>query len=187
MTTDIKNIIEAHAKDKLQDELAAGFDHFKRVYSTAKKIAKKAEIKYDDQILHAACFLHDIDQNEPHAEKSAEEAEKFLKDTDFPEDKITLVKKAILCHIPNGKPNTDEAILLHDADLIDFLGATGIARLSIAAWDWFNAKELKDIAKTLKEYRKVYDLLVLEESKKLANNKTIVMDLFIKQLEEELQ
>ncbi len=184
---DNRNQIEKYAKDKLGSELAAGFDHFRRVYSTAKKIAKKAEIRYDDQILHAACFLHDIDQDEPHAERSAEEAEKFLKETGYPDEKITLVKKAILCHIPNGKPNTDEAILLHDADLIDFLGAVGIARLSIAAWDWFGAEEIKEIIKTLIEYRKVYDLLVLEESKKIAKNKTIVMDLFIKQLEEELQ
>ncbi|MCK5234243.1 MAG: HD domain-containing protein [Candidatus Aenigmarchaeota archaeon] len=184
---DIKDRIEKHAEDKLRSELAAGVDHFRRVYSTAKRIARKAQIDYDEQILHAACFLHDIDQEEPHAEKSAAEAETFLKEIGFPEDKIPPVKKAIICHIPNGEPHTNEAILLHDADLLDFLGATGIARLSIAAWAWFNAKEMDDITKTLKEYRKVYDSLILNESKKLGKNKTIVMDLFIKQLEEELK
>ncbi|NOQ55889.1 MAG: HD domain-containing protein [Nanohaloarchaea archaeon] len=183
----LKTDIEQYAKDTLDGELAAGIDHFERVYSNAKKIAKKGEMNYDDQILHAACFLHDIEQDEPHAEKSSHVAEKFLKKINFPEEKIAPVKKAILTHLPNGQPTTDEGILLHDADLLDFLGAIGITRLSIAAWDWFNAKDMREVVKTLKKYRKVYSSLILDESKKLANNKIIVMDMFIRQLEDEMK
>ena len=118
--------------------------------------------------------------------KSAETADIFLKQINFPEDKITFVKKAILTHLPKGQPTTDEGILLHDADLLDFLGAIGITRLSIAAWDWFDAKDMKDVVKILKKYREVYNSLILKESKKLGNNKIIVMDMFIKQLEGEI-
>ena len=107
--------------------------------------------------------------------------------TNFPEEKITFVKKAIITHLPNGQPTTNEGVLLHDADLLDFLGAIGITRLSIAAWDWFGAKDMTEVIKTLKKYREVYNSLVLDESKKLASNKTIVMDMFIKQLEDELK
>ena len=183
----MKKEIEQYARDTLEGELTAGIDHFERVYSNAKKIAKKASTDYDDQILHAACFLHDIDQDEPHAEKSAEVAETFLRKINFPEEKIASVRKAIITHIPNGQPTTTEGILLHDADLLDFLGAIGITRLSIAAWDWFGATDMKEVIKTLKKYREVYSSLVLDESRKLASNKTIVMDMFIKQLEDELK
>lgn len=178
--------IEEHAKEKLKEMHASGFDHAERVYRTAKKIAKESAIKYDDLILHAACFLHDINQNDPHADNSAKDAEKFLKSISFPEEKIILVKKAIIAHLPNGQPHTDEAVLLHDADLLDFLGAVGIARLSAGSWEWFGTEKIKEITDIIKKYRQVYDSLILDKSKKIGKNKTIIMDIFIKQLESEV-
>ncbi|MBW6461681.1 MAG: HD domain-containing protein [DPANN group archaeon] len=183
----MKKKIEQYVKNTLKDELATGIEHFERVYANAKKIAKITSTDYDDQILHAACFLHDIDQDEPHAEKSAKVAEIFLKKINFPKEKIAFITKTIITHLPNGQPTTTEGVLLHDADLLDFLGAVGITRLSIASWDWFGAIDMKDVIKTLKKYREFYSSLVLDESKKLAKNKTIVMDMFIKQLEDELK
>ncbi|MEA3230027.1 MAG: HD domain-containing protein [archaeon] len=182
-----KNDIEKYAEKKLEDQLIAGTDHFRRVYSNAKKIAKKASINYDDIILHAACYLHDIEQEEPHAEKSAIEAEKILNSLSFPKEKIHLVQKAIMSHLPESKPIHKEGVLLHDADLIEFLGTVGLTRVSIASREWFKAKDMATVLDTLKRYRKLYDNLILKESKNFAKNKTIVMDLFIKQLEEELK
>lgn len=180
----MKKSIEKFAAKKLGKELAAGIDHFQRVY----KLAKLLRLKYDDQVLHAACFLHDVSEDEPHQKFAATTAEEFLKSINFPKEKIPLVKKAILEHVPLGKPKSNEAILLHDADLLDFLGATGVTRLSIGAWDWMEKNSLEGILEVLKRFRKLAsENLVLPKSKKLAKEKIRFMDKTIKQLGKEIK
>ncbi len=180
----MKKKIEQFATKQLGRELAAGMDHFRRVY----KIARSLGLKYDDQILHAACFLHDISEDEPHQEEAAKNAEQFLKEINFPENKISQVKEAILEHVPLAKPKNNEAILLHDADLLDFLGATGVTRLSIGAWDWMAKDSLEGILEVLKKFRKLASKnLVLARSKALAKEKIKFMDQAIDRLEKEIK
>lgn len=179
----MEQLIEGFAAKKLGRELAAGMDHFRRVY----KLTKLLGLKYDEQVLHAACFLHDLGEGEPHQEAAAKTAEKFLKKIKFPPEKLPLVKEAILEHIPLGKPKSNEAILLHDADLLDFLGATGITRLSIGAWDWLGKDSLAGILEVFKRFRKLAsENLILPKSKQLAGGKISFMDQAIKQLEKEI-
>lgn len=180
----MKAKIEKFAAKKLGKELAAGIDHFRRVY----KLAKSLGLKHDDQVLHAACFLHDVCEDEPHQKSAAKIAEKFLKEINFPKEKIPLVKEAILEHVPLGKPKGNEAILLHDADLLDFLGATGVTRLSIGAWDWMEKDSLEGILEVLKQFRKLAsENLVLPKSKELAKEKIKFMNQAIKQLKREIK
>jgi uncharacterized protein len=179
----MKKLIEDFAVKKLGRELAAGMDHFRRVY----KLAKSLGLKDDDQVLHAACFLHDVSEEEPHQKGAAKTAEEFLKKINFPKSKIPLVKEAILEHVPLGKPKGKEAILLHDADLLDFLGATGVTRLSIGAWDWMGKDSLEGILEVLKKFRKLAsENLVLPKSRELAQEKIKFMDQAIEQLEKEI-
>lgn len=179
----MKEEIEKFAAKKLGREVAAGIDHFRRVY----EIAKKLGLKYDDEILHAACFLHDVSEEEPHQEDAAKITGEFLPSINFPKEKISKVKEAILEHVSSGNPKSNEAILLHDADLLDFLGATGIVRLSIGAWDWMEKYSLKEFLEVFKKFRKIaYENLVLEKSKKIAGKKIKFMDEAIKELGEEL-
>ncbi len=183
----LKKDIEDFVSRTLEGELVSGKDHLDRMYMTSRQIAKTSSIDYDDQILHAACYLHDIDHERPHEERSAKVAENFLKEIGFPENKILKVTRAILTHIPDKKPLSKEGSLLHDAYIIDFLGASGSVRLSIASLMWFGHKDLKGVKDTLKGYRDLYDKLILDNSKKIAKNKTIVMDMFIRQLEDEIR
>ncbi len=44
-------------------------------------------------------------------------------------DKFPAVRAAILGHVYDREPEGPEAVALHDADLLDFLGATGAARM----------------------------------------------------------
>ncbi|MFA5386543.1 MAG: HD domain-containing protein [Candidatus Paceibacterota bacterium] len=181
--------IEKFAKEKLGREVAAGVDHFRRVFSICQKLAKLAKIKYDKEVLYAACFLHDLEDESgaPHNIVAAKIAEKFLKKIKFPANKIKAVQETIREHIPTGKPKTKEAILLHDADLLDFLGATGIVRLSIASWDWMGKSSLKEFIPVYKNFRKIcYKNLVLKKSKEIAKAKIKFMDSAIKELENEL-
>ena len=46
----------------------------------------------------------------------------------FPAAKIPAVQQAISQHLPENQPTAAEACLLHDADLLEQLGAIGILR-----------------------------------------------------------
>ena len=180
--------IELFSRQKTGGKPASGFDHFQRTYKTARKLLKLAKLKYDAQVLHAACYLHDISAIYPHQEKSAEQAMVFLGKISFPPEKIEKVRHAILEHTSEGKPRSNEAIALHDADLLDFLGATGVTRLSYATTGWFNKVTLKDTLRLLIQYRrKAFENLTLDESRNLAKEKAKFMDMSIRALEEELK
>jgi len=182
----IKEKIERFSKKKSEQELGAGFDHFTRVYRVAKELAKKAKLKYDDEVLHAASFLHDIELENPHEELSLKLAIEFLQKNGFQKTKIEHVKEVILNHTPKRAPKSNEAKLLHDADLLDFLGATGVARLSYATAAWWEEYTLQNVIDRVKKFRKIaYNNLVLSVSKRIAKNKIKFMDKAIKQLEKE--
>ncbi len=179
--------IENFAKEELKGKLPAGFDHFKRTY----KLAKKLNDEFDDEILHAATFLHDIGQGEdPHQKKSAEIASEFLNRIKFPENKIDLVWDAIINHVPTGNPISVEAKMLHDADLLDFLGATGIARLSgMTAEDWWEKDSLSGVLDIWENFclGLCAENLILDRSKEFSKNKIELTKAAIKQLKKEIE
>jgi uncharacterized protein len=185
---DFKEKIETYSKNKTGSEISAGFDHFKRVYANARKIAIASRTNYDDEILHASCFLHDIELEEPHARLSAKKARKFLETIEFPKEKIESVVDAIKGHIPTMRPESMEAKLLHDADLMDFLGATGVLRLSAASATWLNKGTLREAIDVIKKYRDLaFKNLIFQESKGMAEEKLKFMESVISQAEKEIE
>lgn len=121
---------------------AWGYEHGIRDYLLSVKLAQEDAAKVDDDVLFAAGLLHDIGGFPPyekegvdHAVRSAEVIEPVLRAAGFPMEKTDAVKKAILTHsyYHPTPPETPEAVALHDADVLDFLGAISIARiLSVA-------------------------------------------------------
>ncbi len=127
-------------KEKIQPNFEEGgshaFDHTQRVYNLALKIGKKE--KADLDVLKASALLHDIarlkednEEVECHAEHGAIMAEKLLKETSFPEDKMKNVVHSIKVHRHSKGlgAETKEAKILQDADRLDALGAITIARM----------------------------------------------------------
>jgi uncharacterized protein len=137
LDTPWKKAVYSFTADKLQHS-AWGLAHSERDYLTAVALAKEDHVQADDDVLFAAAFLHDMggfpefaQAGVDHAVRSAALVEGVLKPTGFPEAKIPAVKQAILTHSYYNPelPVTPEAILLHDADCLDFLGAVSVARI----------------------------------------------------------
>jgi uncharacterized protein len=123
-------------RDRLQHS-AWGLAHAERDFLMAQRLAAEEGLTVDPDVLFAAAFLHDVAAFEEfgkpsvdHTEQGAEVAAKFLAETAFPKDKIPAVQEAIREHMFYSKTGArPEAIALHDADTLDFLGYIGIARI----------------------------------------------------------
>lgn len=122
---------EASPPDKLS--------HQPRLYALACDIA--AGLAYDDDVLFAACYLHDLGVFIGHRPAdpellaswdnvayAADRAPELLRRFGFPEAKIDAVCAAIRQHLPASKPQSVEATILRDADILEQLGAIGILR-----------------------------------------------------------
>ena len=119
-----------------------GVRHSERNYVLAAALAEAEGLTIDPDVLFAAAFLHDWGGIAPfaapgvdHAVRSVELAEPFLTEAGFPMEKFPAVRAAILGHMYDKEPEGPEAIVLHDADALDFLGALGAARLLAATGD----------------------------------------------------
>jgi uncharacterized protein len=179
----MRSVIMQYARDMCAGRLARGIDHVNRVYHLAKQL----EDDYDDEILFASTYLHDIILTEPHQLQSAEKAEAVLHEAGFEPGKIVQVKEAILNHIPEGEPRSIEAKMLHDADILDSLGMSGITRLAIGAFFWRGAKSLVDVLRHIREYKERAEThLILDRSRRLARDKIEFMEKALDQLEKEL-
>lgn len=115
---------------------AWGWQHSERNYDLALELAKGDGLTIDTDVLFAACFLHDMAAFSPyqrkgeHGDVAAIESEPVLRAAGFPMRKFPSVQAAMRGHMYYSNPGTQpEAIVLHDADSLDFLGAIGAARM----------------------------------------------------------
>ncbi|MGA7541165.1 MAG: HD domain-containing protein [Steroidobacteraceae bacterium] len=116
---------------------AWGWQHSERDYLLAVRLAKGDGLRIDTDVLFAAAFLHDMAAFMPcpgpkieHGECAARQARKMLQGTGFPMRKLAAVQAAERGHMFYSTPGSDpNAIVLHDADSLNFLGDLGAARL----------------------------------------------------------
>lgn len=113
---------------------AWGVEHCYRVYHQAMSLARGQNV--DEEVVFAAAIVHDFGAYPPyrlpgadHAARSAQVAVPFLIDQGFPVQKANVLEGAILGHMYDSEPASSlESRVIHDADVLDFLGAIGIAR-----------------------------------------------------------
>ena len=116
---------------------AWGYSHSERDYALARSLAAADHVAPDDDVLFASAYLHDIaafapwggDEPPDHSDVGADVVEGILKDTGFPMSKLDAVRGAIRTHMYYRDPVGKEAIYLHDADALDWLGAIGVERI----------------------------------------------------------
>lgn len=124
---------EAQPKDK--------FGHQPRLYALASRIGEGEGLVYDDDIVFAAAWMHDLGVFLGHRPKDPEELARWnhvpytiartrelLAGWGFPAEKIDRVAAAVGTHQAHQNPVEIEAILLRDADILEQLGSIGALR-----------------------------------------------------------
>jgi HD superfamily phosphodiesterase len=137
---------------------AWGYSHSVRDYALARSLAAADHVKLDDDVLFAASFLHDIAAFPPwenekldHSDVGADAVVKILQDDGFPPAKIEAVRGAIRTHMFYRDPVGPEALYLHDADALDWLGAIGVARVIALADPMGGSPDGPAVVKMLEE------------------------------------
>jgi HD superfamily phosphodiesterase len=124
---------------------AWGPEHCRRLYMLCREISALENLPVDDDIVFAAAWLHDIGSfdefcvGETPPECAALAADKLLKRSDFPAEKLPTVVRIIREHSFEGEQrDTAEARVLRDADMLEFTGPVGIVRLlsSVGLEEW---------------------------------------------------
>lgn len=127
----VREFAHAHFKSP-----AWGYSHCERDYALARELAAADHVALDDDVLFAAAYLHDLAAFPPwandkldHSDVGADGVDTVLKGTGFPMAKIEAVRGAIRAHMYYRDASGPEALYLHDADALDWLGAIGAARI----------------------------------------------------------
>lgn len=172
-----------------------GINHSERNYQLTKILAEKEKVEIDTDILFAASFLHDLGGLKnfeilgvDHAVRSAELAEKLLKDAGFPMEKWPVVKEIILGHTYyTGIPTNKVAQLFRDADVLDFLGTIGVARiLAITQEEGTSDSTLKPTIDILKSFSKSMGSKCISEAcKEMAKPRQLELVKFLQLLSKE--
>ena len=114
---------------------AHDWQHVKRVENIALKLAEKENS--DKEIVQASVLLHDIGRKkedegkiDDHAVWGSNKSEEILDELEYSKEFIEKVRECIESHRYSRGPDPEslEAKVLSDADNLDALGATGIAR-----------------------------------------------------------
>ncbi len=116
-----------------------------------------AELQADTDITVASAWLHDICKTQPaHGVRGAEEAQRVLAQTNFPQGKIPAVAHALQHHVGLFRPRNAEPLhpletaILWDADKLSKLGIPQIAALLSSRW--VQGKTLPERHALVKEY-----------------------------------
>jgi uncharacterized protein len=154
-----------------------GINHTRRILHLISLIGEGKD--YDREAVWLAAHLHDwggyskwAKPGTDHAIRSAEVAGGFLRERGCPEAEIELIVECIRLHHTGDPDRSLEAILLSDADGLDFLGVVGVLR------DFSKAtRDLRGGYNAAKQRReRVPRQLCLEESRKLAATRVAEMD-----------
>ena len=138
------------------------YGHQPRLYELTRKIGE--ELTYDDDIVWVAAWLHDIgvfvgnrpeDHDEllrwDHVKYACDRTTALLSEAGFQSEKIPAVLNAIRTHQPQNDPQTIEATILRDADILEQLGAIGIMRAASKVGRDTRYARFSDIAPVLKK------------------------------------
>jgi uncharacterized protein len=173
------------------------FGHQPRLYALTQQIG--AGLTYDDDVVFAAVWLHDLGVCVGHRPETEEalktwdhvayvtgKAPAILTESAFPSEKIPAVLEVIRTHQPQDTPLTPEATIARDADILEQLGAIGITRTLAKLGSDTRFSTFTEALHALKKHLTTLpDQLRLDTSKALATPRIQTMQSFIDSLEAE--
>lgn len=169
-----------------------GWQHSERDYLMAVQLAKGDGLHVDTDVLFAAAFLHDMSAFMPcsgpkmeHGECAARQASAMLRGTGFPMAKLAAVQAAERGHMFYSSAGSDpNAIVLHDADSLDFLGDIGAARL--IALTGAKAPSFAPAVKTLRGFLKdIPPKLITRTAQRIGAERAHELEAFLDRLHDE--
>ncbi len=163
-----------------------GINHTRRLLRLVEIIGEGQS--YNADVVWVAAHLHDwggypewAQDGVHHALRSRQVAEPFLNERGIPEDFAALVLESIEFHHNCSPDHSIEAILLSDADALDFLGAVGVLRIF--------SKQAKNLRKAFdivnQKKAAIPDTIILESSRKIAAVRLEQMEQILSTFEEE--
>lgn len=169
-----------------------GWQHSERNYQLALELARADGLQVDTDALFAAAFLHDMaafmpcpDAKMEHGECAAQQSGDILRAAGFPMQKLPAVLAAERGHMYYSNPGTQpEAIVLHDADSLDFLGAVGAARMISLTGE--RAESFARAVKTLRAF--LHDIpprLITKAAQRIGAQRAAELERFLDALEAE--
>ncbi len=173
--------------------------HQPRLYALTRLIGQG--LSYDDDVVYAAAWLHDLGVFIGHRPEDPDELARWdnvayavklapavLHQLGFPAAKVVAVVEAIRTHQPHLTPASLEGTILRDADILEQLGAIGILRIVAKIGRDTRYQTFTDAASTLR--KNLTDLpakIRLENAQRLARPRVILLQDFLRELEEEAQ
>ena len=173
------------------------FGHQPRLYALACRLAEGME--FDDDILFAAAWMHDLGvflghrpedpaelQHWDHVPYTVARSRELLTAWGFPPEKLLGVEAAIRTHQAKDEPVLVEAVILRDADILEQLGAIGILRAVVKVGRDTRYRTFTSIIPVLR--RSLEELpgkLRLQTSKDLAASRVELLRSFISSIEGE--
>ena len=171
--------------------------HQPRLYALTRLVG--AGLSYDDDVVYAAAWLHDLGvfighRPEDPGELAAwdnvsyamKQAPAILLRSGFPTTKVAQVVEAIRTHQPHLSPAALEGTILRDADILEQLGAIGILRVAAKIGRDTRYSTFTDAAATLrKNLAELPARLVLETAKALAQPRIAMLAAFLHDLDRE--
>lgn len=171
---------------------AWGWLHSERDYLLAVRLAQGDNLHIDTDVLFAASFLHDMSAFMPckgpkmeHGECAARQARAMLGGTGFPMQKVAAVQAAERGHMFYSNAGSDpNAIVLHDADSLNFLGDLGAARLIALTGD--KAPSFAPALKSLRGFVKdIPPKLITKTAQRMGAERAAELQSFLDRLQDE--
>ena len=171
--------------------------HQPRLYALTQLVGQG--MSYDDDVVYAAAWLHDLGVFIGHRPEDPEElscwdnvsyamkqAPAALLRYGFPTTKVAQVVEAIRTHQPHLRPTSVEGTILRDADILEQLGAIGILRVVAKIGRDTRYPTFTDAAATLR--KSLADLpgkLHLDTAKALARPRIDLLEAFLREMDNE--
>jgi uncharacterized protein len=171
------------------------FGHQPRLYALTRLVG--AGMSYDDDVVYASAWLHDLGVFIGHRPEDPEklagwdnvsyamqQSGSILRQFGFPAAKIAQVVEAIRTHQPHLSPSSLEGTILRDADILEQLGSIGILRAAAKIGRDTRYPTFTSAAATLR--KALADLpgrLHLETAKVLARPRVVLLEAFLDELQ----